>query len=122
MNVWLIVAVALALVVALMRIWFRWFSRRPLSSTDDYAMAVDADVDGVTGAGGPAAAAAPSTGSVPGLRPVPPLPPPTAPPAPSAGGRRLPVQRTAADERVPSDGPTSSGGHAVTPRVRRPGS
>ncbi|WP_111766537.1 hypothetical protein [Nakamurella deserti] len=132
MNVWLIVVAVLALVVALMRVWFRWFSRRPLSSTDDYAMAVDADVDGVAGSGGPSAAT--GTGTVPtpgtgrrvrtgpiaGPRPVPPAPPGTT--AAPRDEFRLPRQRTAADPRIPTDGISSSGGHAATPRVHPPGS
>ncbi len=45
MNTWLSGAAALAVTVLLIRAWFRWFSSRPLSPVDVYAVNVDTAVD-----------------------------------------------------------------------------
>lgn len=89
MNGWLIVAVALVIVVALFRTWFRWFSRRPLSPLDEYAVGVDTAVDAAD--------------------PVP-APPPSAPASPvdgTSGRSAFPRQRSLADA-ADAGGPATS--------------
>lgn len=91
MNVWLTVIAGLALLLALMRLWFRWFSRRPLSTVDAYAVAVDTSVASVRPPGSADRADAPP---VAGGTPV-------APPTPPVdGGRFIPQQRAAGDDRT----------------------
>ncbi|MEO5832230.1 MAG: hypothetical protein ABIR83_02535 [Nakamurella sp.] len=111
MNGWLIVAASLALLVVLLRLWFRWFSQRPLSRIDEYAGTVDTAVDGPVA--GPAAdATVRPFASRPGL-PGPPRP---------ADDRLIPQQRTAADGR-PSVGERSAAdGPAGVPQQYPPGS
>lgn len=88
MNVWLTVIAGLLLLLALMRLWFRWFSRRPLSTVDAYAVAVDTSV---------ASTRPPASGD----RVDAPLVPGATPGAPPAdGGRFIPQQRAAGDDRT----------------------
>ena len=115
MSGWLIVVAALALLVVMKRLWFRWFSHRPLTSTDDYAVAVDTAVDDATDPRArptpplpPDAVGSGASTPVPGLTAgLPDLPwtaaarrPSQSRREPAVGQRFIPTQRGAGDERA----------------------
>ncbi len=107
MNGWLIGGAATLLLVLLGRLWWRWFSRRPLSATDSYAVRVDSDLDSVSGRPAREQPDTPTGDRAPRstqLRSVPEPGPDPARPAPTSPTRpALPRQRTADDPR--GDGP-----------------
>lgn len=94
MNGWVVgVATVLVLVIAF-RAWFRWFSRRPLSTVDRFAGVVDTSVDSV------------GTGEAPGPVHPPTVPAPGTPTvAPSHTPTVAPSHTSTAPTTVPSPPP-----------------
>ena len=138
MNGWLIVGAAAVGLVVVWRLWFRWFSRRPLSDTDTYAVAVDSALDSASGRPAPVGAEPGDPSPVTPSATAPPRPadrpehparrpvagstdrPAPVAPAATAAAPTIPRQRGAGDPRVTGRPVVVSGGPDGDPAEEQP--